>query len=242
MSSRVAGERIAMFVAKNLVLFGVLGGVGVAAGGALASMNDRLYYTDALIEVGARAPNEPLENPIIAAERLAGHLSAMARRFDARATSSVTNRRDKNHAITRFLDANVLAHTASAAASILSGATAALVDEEHAMHAYERTLVEQEIQYQLRAADRVRAAFGRGEGDADVLAAELYETHRLINERSLAMSPIRMPDTRVLSKSGATPLGSKLVGLASAGLLFGLLLAAVIAGAGTVVQGARGVR
>src|SRR5205823_2354683 len=135
----VAGERATSFVLKHLTLFGGLSVVGLALGVGIAALSEQIYFTEALIEVGARPPKDPaaatfpaLEDPILAAERLAGRMAEIARQLDPRAEISVKNLREHDNSLNRYIDTNITAHSSSAADAILNGAIAKLITDHHA--------------------------------------------------------------------------------------------------------------
>src|SRR5262249_52003396 len=137
----VLGVRLVELVIRHVGLLLGFGAAGALAAASFSLADERLYYTHATVEIGVRHLKEPLENPLIAAERLSGLLEESARKYDPQADVRVDARRDPtSQALMRYLDVTVGAKTSSAAESIAKTGMGAFLSVHKKLYDYERGL------------------------------------------------------------------------------------------------------
>src|SRR5215472_12482283 len=149
------GTRSARFIMKSLPLLGGALVVGGGLGFGIAHLLPSHFSTSATIELGLRPVHEPLENPIVAVQRLRAAAYRRAERVDESALVDITNRLDAQNVPTRYIELSVRARTASGAESIMDAAIASLLAEDQTMYAYERSVADAELEGYRREAERL---------------------------------------------------------------------------------------
>lgn len=235
------GVRALELAIRNVPLIAALALVGGVLGWASGVFEARPFSTRAVVELGIRHPLAPVEPPIVAAERLGGHVANAARTFDRSAALRVDARRDTARALTRYLDVTVTARTSSAAKAIADAGLASFLVEHVEMSAFERRLVTVEGDKWRRWSERVEAERARivaaPKTDAtDVRLTELdgalFDLKTRVNACDALDNDLRTPPTRLVappSEPAQPPSSSK--PRAAGGASLGLLVAAMIVAA-----------
>ncbi|MCK6550533.1 O-antigen ligase family protein [Myxococcota bacterium] len=233
----LVGVRALELALGNLPLIAVLALVGAAAGWVSAVLVERPFVTRAVVELGIRHPLAPVEDPIVAAERLGGHVADAARRHDAHALVVAEPRRDMARALTRYLDVTVTAKTASAAQTIAAEGLAAFMAEHVEMSAFERRLVTVEGDNWKAWVARVEAQRARvvaepKSDDTDErlteLDAAMLDAKTRVNACDALDNDLRTPATRIaVPPSDPAQVPSTAKPRAAGGLALGLFVAAL---------------
>lgn len=238
-AGELLGVQLAALVLRLAPAIVISAVVGALAGLAVSSTEARRWVSSATIEVGVRYPKEPLENSLVARERLAGHFAAAARRWDPGADIEVAARRDASRALMRYLDVTVYAETSSKAATISERGLTSFMAENARLHGFEHELVEREREYYARWLERLQAAVvapppaaRQGAPAAPDLGGALFETQKLYNVSAAMVSELRAPPTRIISRPSAPALepsrrGILVAGGAALGAMAGALVLAL---------------
>ena len=240
---------------RTILGLALVSGLG---GWLLGALPPRPFVDRAVVEIGVRLLNHPLEHPMIAAARLEGEARAASLVVGGGAEVSVHNRREeKTNALTRFMDLEVRAETAEAARGVLDRSLEALLERHAAAHDHEIALFEEQRVLLQRADALVTGALVAAKAEIEDprakpearsahqlrlerLTGRVYESHRLLNGTHNMLTPLRTPPTRVISRS-AVPVQrrSRAPIQGFAGLLFGLCLGCALAGARLLAREAR---
>lgn len=232
------GLRIIAFGVRNLGTIVASTFVFLVLGLAVGFLWPRPFVDKAIVEIGVRFEDEPIEHPIVVSARLVGALGRAANELGhPGAEIDIDIRRtQKSNAVTRLMEVRVSADGADDARAILDRGVSQLVEEHGAVHGAELAIVTKQLGRLERAAERLshRDVPTEDEGDLD---ATLSETNRLITTTRNHATEVRLPKTRVVSHAvepQRTPPRWPVFGLG--GLVFGLGFGVAIA----AVRGARG--
>lgn len=238
------GVRAVAFILQNLLTFAAAAIIGATAGAGYGLSLERSYVAGALIEIGARLPQEALENPVVVGERIKGLGAKYARKYAPDATIEVANRRDPDtKVLNRYIEVSVRARTASAAETILTKAIQDLLAEHAEKHNAEHRIGELEIAYYQRETTRLESALAAGgedtsetsyrrsrDGDPSqpkkaTLSSALFSVRSLINSSSSVLSVLRTPPTRVITQAPPVLTPSRVPALIIGGFLLAVLAA-----------------
>lgn len=217
----------------------------VVAAVAIATLAPRPYVDRVIVEIGTRFLGEPLEHPVRTAIRLNALCRAAADVRDPEARVEVRPRRnEKTNAVTRVMDVQVEAATATAARSILGLGLSRLLIEHRAATRYELQVHQEQLaEFEAALARLERAAAAATGDEREAFEARLYETRRALEGVTEVVERGSL-ETRILSRaSEPEPKGSRLpvllVGAVLLGLLLGVCWAAVGAELERVARGPR---
>jgi hypothetical protein len=239
------GVRAAALLLANGKVIAVATVLGAVAGAAIGARLPRPYVDTAVIEVGMRFVNEPVEDPIQAGWRLHGALLDAAREQQAGSSVSITHRREeKTNALTRFFDASVRGADPVMVRAVLDRGIQRLLERHQTLHAHERQIMLDQVAILEKSTDGLealirdrprRATPEEGDVDVHLLNAALFDGYRSINGTRSAISDVRTPATRVVGRAATVEREPSRMGiLAAGGLLFGLVFGVSIAGARSV--------
>lgn len=227
------GVRSIGFVVRHfslLVLIVVLStGAGVALGFALP----RPFVDRAIVELGGRFMDEPVEHPMVAAARLTGYLKAAAREVGTpEAVIIVENRRgQKTNALTALIEVRVEAETADTTRTIIDRAVGRLVKDHSVIQERELEIMKRQLTQLEASVDRLEKQIESDIEQGDDLAPLVIDAHRAVSGTRSVATSVRMPATRVVRHAVAPePDRSRLPVTTLGGLVLGVLLG-LIAGA-----------
>ena len=227
------GVRTIAFVVRHFGLLAIVTILLTAGGVVLGVTLPRPFVDRAMVELGLRFLDEPVEHPMIAAARLTGYLQAAARETgEPGARIFVENRRgQKQNELTRLIEVRVQASTADAARAIVDRAVGRLVEEHREVQKEELAIMKRQLAQLEAASEQLEAQVDKGGEEADELAPLVFTIHRKVNATRSVTTQLRIPPSRVVRHAlQPARARSKLPVTTLAGLVLGVIVG-VIAGA-----------
>lgn len=229
------GVRTIGFVVRHFGLLVISTVVFTVIGVATSFALPRPFVDRAMVELGMRFLDEPVEHPMVAGARLTGYLRTAAREAGIPDATIVVDlrRHQKSNAPTRLLEVRVEAPTAEQTRKIIDEAVARLIAEHGAIQKRELEILRRQLTQFEETAKRLDGALETetDEEQIEEIGPLIVAVHRTINATRSVATELRLPPTRVVRHAlEPAPAPSRLPITTLAGVLLGAMVG-VISGA-----------